>query len=128
MQDSSLQSPGYESSVLTNTPWGQMNFGTKFTNRNYTLKSKDFTETSLTAWYSALWTGKRTVSIKRPGLIFFNKSLSNDISVAQNLTSLARFCVFAENVRKSGRVSKIFIFWPTEMCNTSKKSSEFFLK
>ena len=34
------------------------------------------------------------------------------------------FWVFAENVRKSGRVSKIFIFWPTDMCNTSKKSSE----
>ena len=39
-------------------------------------------------------------------------------------TGIFDFCVFDEKVRKSGRFSKIFIFGPTKMCNTSKKSSE----
>ena len=52
--------------------------------------------------------------------ITFVTILRYNISVAQNLTIL----VFAEKVRKSGRFSKIFIFGPTKMCNTSKKSSE----
>ena len=57
--DSYLQSAGYESRVLTNTPRGQRDFEAKFNKSDWTLKPKIFGETSPTAWYSALWVCSR---------------------------------------------------------------------
>ena len=43
------------------------------------------------------------------------------ISVAQNLMILETIMRFCWKSHKIRMISKIFIFWPTEMCNTSKK-------
>ena len=58
LQDSYLQSAGYESRVLTNTPRGQRDFGAKSNKRVWALKFKVFGESMLKAWYSALWLGR----------------------------------------------------------------------
>ena len=57
MQDSYLQSAGYESRVLTITPRGQRDFEAKLNKTEWALKSKVFSESMLTAWYSALCKG-----------------------------------------------------------------------
>ena len=48
-QDSYLQSVGYESRVLTNTPRGQRDFGAKLNKRLWALKFKVFGESLLKA-------------------------------------------------------------------------------
>ena len=42
----------------------------------------------------------------------------------RHLRKKSRQSIFTENVRKSGQFSDIIIFWPTEMCNASNKSSK----
>ena len=49
MQGSYFQSSGYESRVLTTTPWGQMNFEAKLNKTKWTLKIQLFSETSINA-------------------------------------------------------------------------------
>ena len=49
MQNSNLQSNGYEPRVLTITPWGQMDLAAKLNRSILTLKLWIFSETSLRA-------------------------------------------------------------------------------